>query len=61
MVSYEFERTGHIHEKYDTVRLTSDVAGLLKFGYPTNETGFGWTNAAVLELLAFLGRDVLRG
>ncbi len=59
MVAFEFERTGHLHEKYDTVRLTSDVSGLLKFGYPTNETGFGWTNAAVLELLSFLGEDVL--
>jgi neutral trehalase len=37
------------------------VAGLLRFGYPTNETGFGWTNAVVLELLTFLGWDVLRG
>lgn len=60
MVSFEFERTGHLYEKYDTVRLTSEVSDLLKFGYPTNETGFGWTNAAVLELLAFLGRDVLK-
>lgn len=61
MVEFEFNRTGRIFEKYDTVRLTSDVAALLKFGYPTNETGFGWTNAAVLELLHLLGVDVLRG
>ena len=36
-----------------------DVGSRLRFGYPTNETGFGWTNAAVLELLEFLGKDVL--
>ena len=61
MTAFEFARTGQLHEKYDTVRLTSEVAGLLRFGYPTNETGFGWTNAVVLELLTFLGWDVLRG
>lgn len=60
MVEFEFRRTGQIFEKYDTVRLTSEVAELLKFGYPTNETGFGWTNAVVLELLHLLGVDVLR-
>ncbi|RYD31928.1 MAG: alpha,alpha-trehalase [Verrucomicrobiaceae bacterium] len=59
MVESEFSRTGWIYEKYDTIRLTADVGALLKFGYPTNETGFGWTNAAVLELLHFLGVDVL--
>lgn len=60
MVESEFQRTGQLHEKYDTERLTSEVSSLLKFGYPTNETGFGWTNAAVLELLTLRGTDVLR-
>ena len=26
-----------------------------QFGYPTNETGFGWTNACMMELLDYLG------
>lgn len=59
MVQAEFARTGHLYEKYDTNRCTADVSHLLRFGYPTNETGFGWTNAAVLELLVYLGVDVL--
>lgn len=47
----EFARTGHLYEKYDACECTADVEGKLTFGYPTNETGFGWTNAALLELL----------
>lgn len=59
MVFDEFTRTGHLYEKYDAVRRSAEVDGLLRYGYPTNETGFGWTNAAVLELLNYLGRSVL--
>lgn len=47
----EFARTGHLFEKYDAVAGTADVEGKLTFGYPSNETGFGWTNAAILELI----------
>ena len=50
----EFEEHGKIVEKYDVVRRESDVAAGIRFGYSANEVGFGWTNAAVLELLAGL-------
>ena len=33
-------------------RRTSDLGAGLRFGYGSNEIGFGWTNAVVLELLA---------
>jgi alpha,alpha-trehalase len=54
LVAREFERTGQLFEKYDAVEGTSDVAGKILYGYPTNEPGFGWTNAVVGELLAML-------
>ncbi len=44
-----------IVEKYDVVTGRSDVAADIKFGYSSNEIGFGWTNAIVLEILTFLG------
>jgi alpha,alpha-trehalase len=52
----EFEEHGVILEKYDLVRRESDVAGGIRFGYSANQIGFGWTNAAVLDLLAGLNR-----
>ncbi|HET9317545.1 MAG TPA: trehalase family glycosidase, partial [Vicinamibacteria bacterium] len=52
----EFEEHGVILEKYDLVRRESDVAGGIRFGYSANQVGFGWTNAAVLDLLAGLER-----
>lgn len=52
----EFEEHGKILEKYDVVRRESDVSSGIRFGYSSNEIGFGWTNAAVLELLAGLDR-----
>jgi alpha,alpha-trehalase len=55
LVNAEFRRTGLIYEKYDAVNCTADVKGTLYFGYPSNEPGFGWTNACTIELLAFLG------
>ena len=54
LVAMEFERTGHVFEKYDAVAGTADVEGKIRFGYPTNEIGFGWTNAVVGELLTWL-------
>src|SRR5262249_5834227 len=41
-----------ILEKYDVVRRTSSVGAGIKFGYSTNVIGFGWTNAAFVELYA---------
>jgi alpha,alpha-trehalase len=37
-------------EKYDVERRESEVSAGLKFGYKSNEIGFGWTNAAFVEL-----------
>jgi alpha,alpha-trehalase len=54
LVTQDFEARGAIVEKYDVRRRSSDMAGGLEFGYTTNEVGFGWTNAAILELLAGL-------
>ncbi|MET0553361.1 MAG: trehalase family glycosidase, partial [Vicinamibacteria bacterium] len=47
----EFEEHGKILEKYDVVRRESDVEAGIRFGYSANQVGFGWTNAAVLDLL----------
>jgi len=52
----EFEEHGVILEKYDLVRRESDVASGIRFGYSANQIGFGWTNAAVLDLLAGLSQ-----
>ncbi len=49
-LSADFERTGQLFEKYNAHTGSSEVAGDIAFGYPTNETGFGWTNAAVSVL-----------
>jgi alpha,alpha-trehalase len=54
LVVKEFEEHGTIVEKYDVRRRESDVAADIKFGYEANVIGFGWTNAAFVELLADL-------
>ncbi len=54
LVLDEFERTGTIVEKYDVIRRTADTENEIRFGYSENVIGFGWTNAAVLDLLAGL-------
>jgi alpha,alpha-trehalase len=36
--------------KYDVVRRQSDVSKSLRYGYRTNEAGFGWTNAVFTAL-----------
>ena len=50
LVLKEFLSQGTVVEKYDVVRRTSSVGARIKFGYHSNEIGFGWTNA-VFELL----------
>ena len=59
----EFIQHNTIVEKYDVERRESEVGAGLKFGYKSNEIGFGWTNAAFVELYAQLPaakkRDVL--
>jgi alpha,alpha-trehalase len=56
LVVDDFTARGAIVEKYDVQRRSSDLAAGLRFGYTTNEVGFGWTNAAIVELLAGLNR-----
>jgi alpha,alpha-trehalase len=56
LVVKEFEEHSAIVEKYDVRRRESDVSADIRFGYSSNEIGFGWTNAAFLELLAGLER-----
>ena len=55
LVCAEFLRTGTLYEKYDVEAGDCEVAGKIQYGYPTNEVGFGWTNACVMELLDYLG------
>jgi alpha,alpha-trehalase len=50
LVQQEFARYGTIEEKYDVVRRQSDVSKSLRYGYRTNEAGFGWTNAVFTAL-----------
>jgi alpha,alpha-trehalase len=57
MLIDDFARRGTLVEKYDVVRRTSDITGALRYGYTTNEIGFGWTNGVALELLRGLGAN----
>ena len=50
MVLCDFEAHGIIKEKYDVVTARSDLGVGVRFGYASNEIGFGWTNAAFLVL-----------
>lgn len=54
LILKEFVEHNTIVEKYDVVRRESDVSAGIRFGYSSNEIGFGWTNAAVVELYAEL-------
>ena len=63
MVQQEFQRHHDLEEKYDVVRRSDDVKSGLRYGYHSNEAGFGWTNAVFTALLDELSpkdqRDVL--
>ena len=48
-VAENFRRDGEIREKYNVVTKSSEAHAEL--GYHMNVVGFGWTNAAFLELL----------
>lgn len=50
LILKEFNEHNVIVEKYDVERRDSQIRGGLRFGYSSNEIGFGWTNAAFLEL-----------
>ncbi|MGH9822599.1 MAG: trehalase family glycosidase [Blastocatellia bacterium] len=56
LILQEFVAHHSIFEKYDVVRRGSNVSSGIKFGYGSNEIGFGWTNAAFLDLYARLPR-----
>jgi len=51
MVHQEFHRTGTILEKYDVERRAADIQGQVRYGYSSNEVGFGWTNGVFKVLL----------
>jgi alpha,alpha-trehalase len=56
MVAQNFRRDGSIREKYNVVTRSSEVHAEL--GYAMNVVGFGWTNAAFLELLHELPQEL---
>jgi alpha,alpha-trehalase len=51
LVAGRYRETGTIVEKYDVTVPGADVGSELRFGYRSNEAGFGWTNAVYLQLL----------
>ena len=64
LVLAQFVEHNAIFEKYDVVARQSAVASGIKFGYSSNEIGFGWTNATFVELYADLPapkKDLVRG
>jgi alpha,alpha-trehalase len=54
LVLKEFIAHNTVVEKYDVVRRLSQLGAGIKFGYSSNEIGFGWTNAAFVEMYAEL-------
>jgi len=56
MVLENFRRDGTIREKYNVVTRSSETR--IKVGYTENVTGFGRTNAAFLELLHALPKEL---
>jgi alpha,alpha-trehalase len=57
MVAENFRRDGYIVEKYNVVTRSSDAH--VELGYKMNVVGFGWTNAAFLELLHGLPKEAV--
>jgi hypothetical protein len=55
LVRDEYLKSGTIVEKYDVVHRSAEVSADIRFGYRSNETGFGWTNAVFTALLDELG------
>jgi len=51
LVQQEFRRHGAIVEKYDVVHFRSNLSQGIRFGYHSNEIGFGWTNGVFTALL----------
>lgn len=57
MVAENFRRDGNIREKYNVVTKSSESH--VAVGYHMNVVGFGWTNAAILELLHDMPREMV--
>jgi len=57
MVADNFRRDGNIREKYNVVTRSSESHVAL--GYHMNVVGFGWTNAAILELLHDMPKEMV--
>jgi alpha,alpha-trehalase len=55
-VAENFRRGGNIREKYNVVTRSSEAH--VELGYEMNVVGFGWTNAAFLELLHGLPKEM---
>jgi alpha,alpha-trehalase len=56
-VAENFRRDGTIKEKYNVVTKSSEAH--VELGYEMNVVGFGWTNAAFLELLHALPKEMV--
>ena len=56
-VAENFRRDGNIREKYNVVTRSSEAH--VELGYEMNVVGFGWTNAAFLELLHNLPKEMV--
>ena len=56
-VAENFRRDGTIREKYNVVTKSSEAH--VDLGYNINVVGFGWTNAAFLELLHGLPKEMV--
>ena len=54
-VAQNFRRDGNIREKYNVVTRSSEAH--VELGYEMNVVGFGWTNAAFIELLHALPKE----
>jgi alpha,alpha-trehalase len=57
-VADNFRRDGTIKEKYNVVTRSSEAH--VELGYEMNVVGFGWTNAAFLELLHGLPTEIVQ-
>ncbi len=57
MVAEQYRSRSTILEKYDVVRRSAELNREIRFGYRTNEAGFGWTNAVFTILLDGLPAD----
>ena len=55
-VAENFRHDGNIREKYNVVTRSSEAH--VELGYEMNVVGFGWTNAAFLELLHALPKEM---